>query len=81
MVVFGFDAESDLIGAAVGHMYYFIADILPKIPETHGLELLKPPRLLVRLCEWLRVHDPENMGDDLFRGGVGWIFSDEADEQ
>lgn len=83
VVVFGFDAEEDLIGAAVGHMYYFLVDVLPNIPETHGLKILKAPQFLVDICDWLRIHDAERFDDpELFgTGQAGWFFTDEIDEQ
>jgi len=37
VVVFGYNAQDDIIGAIVGHIYYFIADVLPEIPETYDL--------------------------------------------
>ena len=42
---------------AAGHIYYFIEDVIPKIPETEDLNIMKPPRALVRLCEYLQIHD------------------------
>ena len=43
VTVFGFNAWDDLVGAAVGHMYYFLVDVLPKIPETKDLQVLRTP--------------------------------------
>jgi Derlin-2/3 len=56
VVVFGFDAKDDVIGAVVGHIYYFLADILPEIPETYDMQVLKPPGLLEWFCEYFRIH-------------------------
>jgi len=86
IVVFGFDAQDDLIGAVVGHLYYFLADVLPQIPETYKLQLIKAPRPLVQLCEYLRIHQYGMFDDpDLFgagQGGAGgWFFVDDEDEQ
>ena len=50
VVVFGFDVKDDLIGAGVGHIYYFLMDIVPNIPETYKLEVLKSPDYLTRFC-------------------------------
>jgi Derlin-2/3 len=57
VVVFGFDVQDDLVGAAVGHMYYFLMDVVPKIPETNKLSVLSAPSILNRLCQWLRIHE------------------------
>ena len=57
VVVFGFDAQDDIIGAGVGHLYYFLVDVVPKIPETTGMKVLRAPGFLTRFCEWLRIHE------------------------
>ena len=57
VVVFGFDVQDDLVGAAVGHMYYFLMDVVPKIPETNKLSVLSAPSFLNRICQWLRIHE------------------------
>lgn len=36
----------DLIGIIVGHIYYFLEDVLPR---THGYRLLKTPRIIKRI--------------------------------
>lgn len=46
----GFNPFHDIIGVVVGHLYYFIEDVVPKIPDTEGIKLLRPPQFLVRLC-------------------------------
>ena len=60
VTVFGFSALDDLIGAAVGHLYYFLADVLPNIPETKGLELLESPIWLDVLCDFFEISDAVN---------------------
>ena len=50
VIVFGYDAEDDIIGAVVGHMYYYLADVVPLIPETKGKIALRPPEWLQRFC-------------------------------
>ena len=42
---------------AAGHIYYFIEDVIPKLPETEEVKILKPPKALVRLCEYMQIHD------------------------
>jgi len=86
VVVFGFDAQDDLIGALVGHMYYYFADVVPKVPETKELHLLKAPHFLTRLCEWLRIHefnqfdDPEFLDPNGVVGQAGWFFADDGED-
>ncbi len=63
VVVFGFDAKDDVIGAVVGHIYYFLADILPEIPETYDMQVLKPPGILEWFCEYFRIHQYGELDD------------------
>ena len=57
VIMFGYSPKYDLCGMAAGHIYYFIEDVIPKLPETEDVKILKPPRALVRLCEYLQIHD------------------------
>ena len=74
-VVFGFEAHDDLVGAVVGQMYYFLMDVLPKIPETRNLKMLAPPDFLTRFCNWLRIHEQ----NDLDPNFLGWFYTDDDD--
>lgn len=38
-----------LVGIAVGHLYYFLVDVLP---DLHDIDLLKTPEFLVRWLGW-----------------------------
>ena len=49
VVMFGYPPKYDLIGILVGHMYYFLEDVVPMIPETEKFRLLEP----VRPLKWL----------------------------
>jgi hypothetical protein len=40
----------DLIGLAVGHLYYFLTSVLP---DSHGYEVLKTPSLVHRIVQKL----------------------------
>jgi Derlin-2/3 len=53
VVMFGFNPRYDLIGVTVGHLYYYLEDVVPKIPETQDVKVLKPPRVLKSICEKL----------------------------
>ncbi len=71
VIMFGFSPKYDLIGVAAGHLYYYLEDVVPKIPETEDCKMLRPPRLLVALCERLQIHDYRLNEEDL-------IFEEEA---
>jgi Derlin-2/3 len=53
IVLSGYDPTLDLIGSVAGHVYYFFDEVIPRLPETKGLRLMRAPRFLVRLCELL----------------------------
>jgi Derlin-2/3 len=53
VIMFGFSPKYDLIGVGAGHIYYYLEDIIPKIPETRDVKILKPPKMLVSICEKL----------------------------
>jgi Derlin-2/3 len=57
MLLFGSSLKYDLIGILAGHLYYYLEDVVPKLPETEDFKLLKPPRFLVKVCEYLHIHD------------------------
>ena len=70
----GYDVTLDLLGIISGHVYYFMEDVVPRIPETRSYRMLKAPRWLVRLCEVMRVHDfGANDFNDNNAGGGGGI--------
>ena len=75
VIVFGFDAQDEIIGAVVGQIYYFLVDVLPKIPETYNLKVLDPPSFLVRFCNWLRIHEYNELDPNL----LGWFYTDDDD--
>ena len=70
LLMFGFNPIFDVIGVGVGHIYYYLEDVLPKIPETRDIRVLKPPNFLVKLCETLGIHNYALNNEDL-------IFEDE----
>jgi len=53
-VMLGNSATTDIIGIAVGHIYFFFEDILPQIAEIRGWQssgrVLKTPSVLHYLC-------------------------------
>ena len=51
------DFKVDLIGIVVGHFYFFIKDILPRIKSWKGLNLFKTPYILTWICEKLNFNN------------------------
>lgn len=48
-LLIGMDIFYPLLGIAVGHLYYFLVDVLP---DLHDIDLLKTPEFLVKLLGW-----------------------------
>ena len=43
IVISGYDPTMDILGSLVGHIYYFLEDIVPHIPETQDYRVLEAP--------------------------------------
>ena len=70
----GYDPTMDLVGNLVGHLYFYLHEILPQIPETEGFKLLAPPKFLVDFCAFMRIHDFGLNDNAQGNGGFGWMF-------
>ncbi|CAN0186222.1 unnamed protein product [Hapterophycus canaliculatus] len=53
-----------LLGIAIGHLFYFLVDVLP---DLHDIDLLQTPQFLVNLFGW----GHEGSGVAVQRGGGG----------
>jgi hypothetical protein len=71
VMIFGFNPYNDIIGISVGHLYYYLEDVVPKIPELSGFKVLKPPTILISICEKLNIHG-FNLNEEDF------VFEDEV---
>jgi len=49
---------SDMMGIAVGHVYYFFEDVWPLERNSGGRRWLKTPRIIVRLFEGIQENPP-----------------------
>ena len=45
-LMIGESIRSDIVGIMIGHTFYFMTDVLPKLPHFKGLQPLKTPKLL-----------------------------------
>mmetsp|Transcript_20908 Transcript_20908/g.23255 ORF Transcript_20908/g.23255 Transcript_20908/m.23255 type:complete len:97 (-) Transcript_20908:8-298(-) len=43
----------ELFGIVVGHFYYFLYFVIPKLPFTKGVCLLSSPKFFMKLTDWL----------------------------
>eukprot|EP01017_Pseudomicrothorax_dubius_P046719 TRINITY_DN8274_c0_g1_i1.p1 TRINITY_DN8274_c0_g1~~TRINITY_DN8274_c0_g1_i1.p1 ORF type:complete len:109 (-),score=11.97 TRINITY_DN8274_c0_g1_i1:93-419(-) len=48
---FGHPLLPDIIGLAIGHLYYFFVDVFPKLPLSKNKRLLKTPRFFRWICK------------------------------
>lgn len=53
-----------LLGIAVGHLFYFLVDVLP---DLHDIDLLQTPQFLVNMLGW----GVEGSGVSMSAGGAG----------
>ena len=53
----GYDVTLDFLGMIAGHVYYFFADVVPRVPETRGKKVLSAPNWLNNLCRLFRLHE------------------------
>lgn len=76
MLMFGSSLKYDIIGIIAGHMYYYLEDVVPKLPETEDVKILKAPRFLVQFCEYFQIHDYRLNEEDLAQ-----FAADEVNEE
>ncbi|KAH0487357.1 MAG: hypothetical protein KVP17_003234 [Porospora cf. gigantea B] len=50
-VAFGSNPGTYLLGVLVGHVYFYLEDVLPHMPISKGFRLLKTPRLVQALIK------------------------------
>jgi len=53
IVLSGYDPTMDIIGSCVGHLYFYLEDVVPHLPETQDIRLVRAPGFLKRLCDVL----------------------------
>jgi len=50
-IILNSDFREDLIGFLIGHLFYFIKDILPRIKRVKKKQFLKTPNFIKKFCE------------------------------
>lgn len=64
LVINGHIPMGDILGIAVGHVYYFLEDVWPREPHSGGTRYLQTPRLLKWLIESNTPNDDVDIHDD-----------------
>ena len=54
-VMTGQDPTTELLGNLIGHIYFYLTCVVPLIPETEDVNMLKSPQFLIDLCQRLRL--------------------------
>ncbi|XP_045600194.2 derlin-2 [Procambarus clarkii] len=78
-VLLGNSILVDLVGIAVGHIYYFLEDVFPA--RSGGIRLLKTPRFLVQLCEPNYEGPNYNLQPEERPGGFPWGEQPRGEQQ
>ena len=53
----GYNYKSIFYGIIVGHIYFYLKDILPRIKGTKGIRLLETPQFMRKFCNFLRLNN------------------------
>ena len=53
----GYDYKELIIGIIVGHVYYFLKEILPRIKGVKGIKLLETPKIVQKMCDVLQLNN------------------------
>ncbi|OWR43807.1 derlin-2 [Danaus plexippus] len=76
-VLLGNSISVDLVGMAIGHIYFFLEDVLPR--QRGGQKILKTPKILKRLLdplpeepEYVPLPEVENELANVRPGGFDW---------
>jgi len=51
------DFKNDLYGLFIGHIYFFLKEILPRIKSVKNIKILETPKFFVRLCDKLNINN------------------------
>jgi hypothetical protein len=51
------DFKNDLYGLLIGHLYFYLKEILPRMKSINNIKLLETPNFFVRLCDKLNINN------------------------
>lgn len=59
IISFLFESEfkKDFYGLVVGHLYFFLKDIFPRIKVTKGMRLVETPEFIIKMCDKLNINN------------------------
>ena len=53
----GYEYKELIIGIIVGHVYFFLKEILPRIKGVKGIKLLETPKIVQKMCDVLQLNN------------------------
>ena len=53
----GYEYKELIIGIIVGHVYYFLKEIFPRIKGVKGIKLLETPKIVQKMCDVLQLNN------------------------
>ena len=53
----GYEYKELIIGIIVGHVYFFLKEILPRIKGVKGIQLLETPKFVQKVCDALQLNN------------------------
>ena len=53
----GYEYKELIIGIIVGHVYFFLKEILPRIKGVKGIKLLETPKIVQKMCDLLQLNN------------------------
>ena len=51
------DFKNDLYGLLIGHLYFYLKEILPRMKSINNIKILETPKFFVRLCDKLNINN------------------------
>lgn len=56
-LLLGDDFKNDAYGLIVGHLYFYFKEIIPRISDIKGLQLLQTPNFFRKICDKLELNN------------------------
>jgi len=53
----GYEYKELIYGIIVGHVYFFIKEILPRIKGVQGIQLLETPKFIQKICDIFKLNN------------------------
>ena len=53
----GYEYKELIYGIIVGHVYFYLKEILPRIKGIKGLKLLETPKIVQKMCDVLKLNN------------------------